>query len=168
MGDGGAPNAGELSIRLARDSDVPILAGLVGEFRDHLRAGAPTDADLVLHLPRMVEDPAVEFRCAWLEGKAVGYTQTRFFASIWSCGLEAILEDLYVVPAARRGSVGRALLREALTRAGARGARRFSLNTNERNEAAHALYRKEGIQPETHAVYSDAREIVWSKSLGGN
>jgi ribosomal protein S18 acetylase RimI-like enzyme len=157
---------GDLAIRLAGPGDAAALAGLVRAFRDHLAARAPLDAALERHLPRALADPGLEFACAWLDGEAVGYTQTRFWTSIWASGIEAQLDDLFVLAAARRRAVGRALLRHAFERAARRGALRFGLNTNERNLAAQALYRSEGLAPQSHALYPGGREVLWIKELG--
>lgn len=154
------------TIRIAWARDASLLAGLIAGFRDHLKATSPTDSDIRAHLPRALRDSGIEFSCAWLEREAVGYTQTRFLVSVWAPGIEAHLEDLFVVPGARRRSVGRSLLRHALARAEARGAVRFSLNTNDGNESAHALYRSEGLTPQSHALYPGGREVLWSRSLG--
>lgn len=156
-----------VTIRCAEPGDVDLLAGLVRAFRDHLAARVPSDAELAEHLPRALADPAIEFSCAWLGREPVGYTQTRFLTSIWAPGLEAVLEDLFVVAAARRRSLGRALLRHALARAGARGARQFRLLTNEANTAARVLYRSEGLFPQSQAVYPRGREVLWVKRLPG-
>lgn len=155
-----------LAIRVAGHADATALAALIAGFRDHLRAKTPSDADLARLLPRSLADPALEFACAWLADEAVGFTQTIFLSSVWACGVEAHLEDLYVVPAARGRDVGRALLRHALDRAEARGARRLSLNTNEGNVAAQSLYRSEGLAPQTHALYPGGREVLWAKEIG--
>src|SRR5262245_51043374 len=146
--------------------EATVLAALVGGFRDHLKASAPSDAEIQLHLPAALCDPGIEFACAWLNNQAVGYTQTRFWTSIWACGTEVQLDDLFVVPWARGQAVGRALLQHAVARAAARGARRFGLNTNERNDAAQSLYRSEGLSPQTHALYPGGREVFWVKQLG--
>jgi len=150
-----------LTIRPAGSGDASALAVLIGAFRDHLAAAVPTDADVRTHLPRALADPEKEFSCAWVDGEAVGYTQTRFFTSLWVGGTEAHLDDLFVVRRARGGGVGRALLRHALARAQARGAVQFGLNTNERNEIAQSLYRSEGLSPQSHAVYPGGREVFW-------
>ena len=155
-----------LQIRNAAPDDAPVLAPLIAGFRDHLIAKVPTDADIRAQLPRALHDPSIEFACAWLGDEAVGFTQARFLTSVWAGGLEAFLEDLFVVAAARHQSVGRSLLRHVLARAEARGARRFSLTTNERNESAHALYRSEGLAPVSHALYPGGREVLWSRSVG--
>lgn len=154
-----------LTIRPAGLADAAALAALVADFRDHLAAQVPTDADIRRDLPRALEDPATEFSCAWIDDRAVGYTQTRFFTSIWVGGTEAQLDDLFVVRQARGRAVGRALLRHALARAQVRGARRLGLNTNEQNESAQALYRSEGLLPQSHALYPGGREVFWVKQL---
>jgi ribosomal protein S18 acetylase RimI-like enzyme len=157
----------ELEIRTAGSADAAALGGLVAGFRDHLRADRPTDAEIRRHLPRALDDPGIEFACAWLDGRAVGYTQLRFLTSVWAAGIEAHLEDLFVVASARRRAVGRSLLRHALARAETRGALRIGLNTNERNEAALSLYRSEGLSPQSHALYPGGREVLWTRGIGG-
>lgn len=161
----GAQAADGVDIRPAGPSDAGELAGLIAGFRDHLRAAVPNDADIRRHLPRILADSAIEFSCAWLDGVAVGYTQTCFFASVWAGGPEARLEDLFVLAGARGREVGRSLLRHAIARAQARGALRFGLLTNERNHAAQRLYRSEGLAPMPHALYPGGREIHWSRAL---
>ena len=156
----------EVTIRAAGPDETAVLAALLGAFRDHLAARVPSDAEIRRHLPRALADPGIEFCCAWLGDEPVGYTQSRFLASVWAGGAEAHLEDLFVVPTARRRGIGRSLVRHALGRAEARGARRFSLNTNDGNEAAHALYRAEGLSPQSHALYPGGREVLWVKELG--
>lgn len=157
---------GELEIRIGGPADAAVIAALVAGFRDHLGAPVPSDAELRVHLPHALADAGLEFAWARRDGAAIGYTQTRLLPSIWSPGLEAHLEDLYVIPSARRRSVGRALLRHALARAESRGARRFGLNTNERNDAAQRLYRSEGLSPVSHARYPGGREVLWTRRIG--
>ena len=128
-----ARNAPDPEIRLAGPGDGGGLAALVRAFRDHLGATTPSDRELAERLPEALADPSLEFACAWLEDRAVGYTQTRFFASLWTPGGEAVLEDLFVLAELRGRGVGRLLLRHALQRARERGATRLGLTTNERN-----------------------------------
>lgn len=152
-------------VRCAQQNDAEELGRLVAGFRDHLDARTPTDRDIDRYLPRALSDPAIEFAWVKLNGEAVGYTQTLFVTSVWSAGVEARLEDLFVVAHARGHAIGRALLRYALDRAVGRGATQFSLSTNEGNESAHSLYLSEGITPVSHALYPGGREILWGKSL---
>ena len=82
-------------------------------------------------------------------------------------GLEAHLEDLFVVADARGSAVGRRLLRHVLDRATERGALRLTLTTNEHNDGAQGLYRSEGLAPQDHQLYPGGREVLWSTKLGG-
>ena len=152
-------------VRIARCEDADVVAVLVGAFRDHLHESLPTDAELGRQLPASLADPNTEFCCAWLEARPVGYAHTRFSMSLWALGIEAHLEDLFVLESARGRSIGRELMRFALARAQKRGARVFSLNTNERNESAHRLYRSEGLQPQSHALWPGGQEVRWVKKL---
>lgn len=156
---------GDLEIRVAGADDAEGLRGLVASFRDHLQAGAPADAELDRQLSRALSDPSIEFACARLQGRAIGYTQTRFFFSLWASGLEALLEDLFVLPSARGRSIGRSLLRHALRRARERGARLLGLTTNERNRPAQGLYRSEGLEPQSAKLWANGREIRWVAKL---
>ena len=156
--EGGASG---LEIELAGGDDLESVRLLVAAFRDHLQASAPTDADLAAHLPQALRDASIDFACARLGGRAVGYTQTRYYRSVWASGLEALLEDLFVLPEFRGRAVGRALLRHALARARERGARLVGLTTNERNRTAQDLYRSEGLRPQSAAIWPDGREIRW-------
>ena len=155
----------ELAIKPARRADIDVVRVLVAAFRDHLRASAPTDADLEAQLPGVLADPSIEFACAWLQGHAVGYTQTRIFRSLWAAGFEALLEDLFVLPSARGRGIGRSLLRDAVQHARERGARVLGLCTNERNEPAQNLYRSEGLHPQSTAIWTGGREIRWVVEL---
>jgi ribosomal protein S18 acetylase RimI-like enzyme len=156
----------DLRIQNAAAPDAAVLADLIAGFRDHLKASSPSDSEIRIHLLRALQDPAIEFACAWLGGEAIGYAQTRFLTSVWAPGVEAFLEDLFVVASARERSVGRSLLRHSLARAEARGALRFSLNTNDHNHGAHSLYRSAGLSPQSHALYPGGREVLWSRRIG--
>ncbi len=159
--------AGDPEIAVAAIDDLESIRLLVTAFRDHLQADAPSESDLAAHLPQALTDSSIEFACARLQGRAVGYTQTRFFRSVWTSGLEALLEDLFVLPEFRGRAVGRALLRHALERARGRGARLVGLTTNERNRTAQGLYRSEGLSPQSARIWPDGREIRWVVRLDG-
>ena len=153
-------------IRVATTDDAEAVELLVRAFRDHLQAPRPTDADLATGVRRALGDPSFEFCCAWVSGRPVGYTQTRFSFSLWVSGVEAYLEDLFVLHALRGRSIGRALLQHAVQRARDRGAGVLALTTNERNEAAQKLYRSEGFRLDGEGVWGDGREVRWITDLG--
>jgi catechol 2,3-dioxygenase len=155
-----------VEIKVAGTDDAETLRGLIAAFRDHLQLTAPTDSDLEEQLPGLLSDRAIEFACAWLGGDAIGYTQTRFYASVWARGVESLLEDIFVLPSSRGRAVGRLLLRHALERARARGAKLLGLTTNERNKTAQLLYRSEGLAPQSTKIWENGREIRWVVDLG--
>lgn len=71
---------------------------------------------------------------------------------------EAEVLTLAVLPAARRGGVGRALLARAAALAASRGARRMFLEVAETNAAARALYAQAGFEEiaRRRAYYANA------------
>ncbi len=74
---------------------------------------------------------------------------------------EAELHQIAVAPDRRRGGVGRALIREVLREAWARGAARVFLEVARDNEPAVALYESEGfvvdgVRPRYYASGADA------------
>ncbi|MEX2206491.1 MAG: GNAT family N-acetyltransferase [Myxococcota bacterium] len=160
------PEPADVEIKIAGPGESKTVRFLVGAFRDHLRVDAPTDADLGALLPRLLADPSIEFAYAELQGDPVGYTQTRFYASLWASGVEALCEDLFVLPSARGRAIGRLLLRHVLQRARRRGARLLGLTTNERNKRAQDLYRSEGLEPQSAKIWENGREIRWVAELG--
>ncbi|HEU4428249.1 MAG TPA: GNAT family N-acetyltransferase, partial [Myxococcota bacterium] len=153
--------ADAVEVRVAATADSAALATVVAAFRDHLKADGPSDSQIAARLPVLLGDTTIEFACAWRDGRAVGYTHTRFYDSLWAAGQEALLEDLYVLPEARGLGVGRALLRHAIRRACQRGARALGLTTNEQNETAQSLYRGEGLRPQSARIWPNGREVRW-------
>jgi GNAT superfamily N-acetyltransferase len=84
-------------------------------------------------------------------------------------GLEAVPPDamelrrMYVAPSARRGGIGRTMLRFAEDEARRRGAARLELSTSELQPAAVALYRQAGFR-----LVREARaEQASNKTVGG-
>jgi len=155
-----------MKLRAACLEDAPVLGTLIGAFRDHLGVTRPTEEDLTSHLPRILADASTEFCLGFAEdGDAFGYTQCRFLPSVWASGLEAHLEDLFVVAAARGQGLGGELLRFALARAASRGAVSIGLHTNERNHAAQAFYRKAGFEPQSGPRWQDGHEVYWVRPI---
>jgi GNAT superfamily N-acetyltransferase len=78
------------------------------------------------------------------EDAAVGFTQLYPSFSSGAAAPILILNDLFVVPSARRCGVATSLLRAAVEAARAAGAVRLTLSTEIVNEAARQLYEREG------------------------
>jgi ribosomal protein S18 acetylase RimI-like enzyme/catechol 2,3-dioxygenase-like lactoylglutathione lyase family enzyme len=131
-----------VSVRRAGAADLDALVRLAVSFRDHRgEPDAPSDGAYRRAYERLLIDPASEFLLAEdAAGEAQGFLLARDRADSESAGLACEIEDLFVVAASQRRGVGRALLTHALESAAARGVVKLMLTTNERNEAALALY----------------------------
>jgi GNAT superfamily N-acetyltransferase len=139
------------SVRLATSADAPLIAELIGEFRDWWGYDGPSDESLGRGVPRLLEDPDTDFLLAGEDGVC----QLRYRYGLWLESEDCELEDLYVRERARGSGLGRALVEAAVERALARGCGRIQLDTNEGNEAARALYESLGFS-------------AWAETPGGN
>jgi ribosomal protein S18 acetylase RimI-like enzyme len=119
------------------------VARLLHDFNTEFGEETPGVAALAERVADFIEKEEAVFLLAG-EGPD-GIAQMRYFPSLWSGGLEAYLEELYVVPALRGGGIGRALLESAMETARAAGASRMDLNTGETDTAARALYESTGF-----------------------
>jgi ribosomal protein S18 acetylase RimI-like enzyme len=129
----------------AAPDEAPVVAALLGGFRDHLGYDAPDDAALQGSVDRIIGRDDAEYLLAG-EGEPVGVAQVRYRWSVWWTAEDCWLEDLFVRADARGTGVGRALTEAVLERAAARGCRRVELDVNSENPAALALYRSLGFE----------------------
>jgi GNAT superfamily N-acetyltransferase len=135
-----------MTVRQAAVSDCEALVPLIASFRDHLGRREPATDAIASSLNRLLPDPSTEFLLAFdAKHGPLGYSQTKFRFSLWASGAEAQLDDLFVLPAARRSGVGTRLLAASIERARERGALVIGLNTNERNVEALHLYTRLGF-----------------------
>lgn len=74
-----------------------------------------------------------------------GFVELRFRPSVYTDGLDAYIEELYVAPGRRGEGMGRALLDAAMDAARKRGAEHIDLTTGEADTAARALYESAGF-----------------------
>jgi ribosomal protein S18 acetylase RimI-like enzyme len=159
--------AADVTIHRATADDLALLVHLAAAFRDHLGQTAPSDAEFRAAFADLVRDADTEFLLARdAHGAPVGYVQLRFRRSAWTRGLQGEIEDVFVVPAARRCGVGRRLLERTIARAAARGCRTIGLNTNEHNQAALQMYRQFGFGAERRR-WNGGRQLWLEKTLPG-
>jgi ribosomal protein S18 acetylase RimI-like enzyme len=157
--------AKDLMIRRANEADLESLVHLAVAFRDHLEQSAPSATDFRTSIATLLQDTSTEFFLASDEqGVVLGYIQARYRYSAWTSGLEAELEDVFVVPEVRRRGVGLRLVEFAFIRATARGCRSIGLNTNECNADALALYWRAGFRSE-RPRWQGGRQLWLTKSL---
>ena len=98
------------------------------------------------------------------EGRAVG------FCSFWRVLDELHINNLAVLPAARRTGVASALLRRVLAEGAKLGARRATLEVRRSNEIARRLYERFGfsVAGVRRGYYSQPTEdalVLWRESL---
>jgi Acetyltransferases len=133
-------------IRRTGLTHLDVVARLFDQYRGFY--GQPSDPALARDFirERMERDESV-ILLAWVDDAAVGFTQLYPAFSSVSASRVWILNDLLVLPEARRKGVARALLSSAAEFARADGALRLELETDHDNASAQALYRAMGWVP---------------------
>jgi len=145
---------------VAGPEEAEVVAGLMVEFRDHLGSAEPTVQSVLASVGRIMAEPDGEFLLAGDGPSAV--LQLRFRWSLWKDAPDAWVEDLFVRADARRGGLGDALVRLAIERATARGARRIELDCFEDNAPALALYERNGFSTRSKGA---ARSLLLGRRL---
>lgn len=139
---GETPRVGN-NVRRAVVADAPEVARLLHDFNTEFSDPTPGVAVLTERARRFLADGEIT---VLLGGERPdGLAQLRFRPSIWSGGLDAYLEELYVAPERRGQGIGRALLEAAMEVAREAGATRIDLATGETDAAARALYESCGF-----------------------
>ena len=145
-------------VRQATVADVDFLAPLFDGYRQFY--GKPSDEALAraFLLERFQHQQSVLFMAHSSSGEAIGFTQLYPSFSSVLAARTFILGDLFVVPEARGGGVGRRLLEAASEYGRSVGAARLTLSTAVENEAAQALYAD-------HGWVRDTRFLVFHLAL---
>jgi GNAT superfamily N-acetyltransferase len=134
---------GGIEVRRAGPEDAAEVARLLHDFNAEFDEPAPPVPVLTERARELLAEGVVTVLLAG--GGPEGLAQFRLLRSIWSGGLDAYLEELYVVPARRGRGIGRALLEATMALAREEGATRIDLNTGETDTAARALYESVGF-----------------------
>ncbi len=146
---------GDLTIEEATRVDdelVESLAALVPQLSRS--APAPGAAELAA----IVASPATTLLVARDgTGRVVGALTLAVFRI--PTGVRAWIEDVVVDEAARRGGIGAALVKEALARAEAAGARTVDLTSRPDREAANRLYVRLGFTKRSTNVYRHTADL---------
>lgn len=136
-------------IRSAVPTDVPTILRLIADLAEYERepeAAKATEAQL--HTALFGEHPAVFALIAEDEtGSAVGFALYFLNFSTWNGTHGIYLEDLFVLPEARGGGYGRALLRELARIAIERGYGRVEWSVLDWNEPSIGFYKSLGAVP---------------------
>jgi ribosomal protein S18 acetylase RimI-like enzyme len=136
----------DLVFRVAGQADREVAHRLLtAQLVEHQ---LPADPDGVA---RGIECALVPHSPAWLwlaerDGQPVAIFLANQIVSVERGGLALWVEELYVVPAARRAGVARALLASVFEHARQRGVRAIELEVVPTQAAAFALYRALGFE----------------------
>ncbi len=137
-----------VTIRAANAGDVPLILRLVRDLAEFEH-----EADKVIATEPMLFEalfgphPAAEAAIAEFDGAPVGMALFFHTFSTWTGWRGIYLEDLYVMPEARRQGAGRALLKHLAALAVARGCKRFEWSVLDWNEKAIRFYQAMGAVP---------------------
>lgn len=142
--------------------DAPEIARLLDDFNREYDEPTPGTEVLTATVRRLLEEDEVT---GVLAGDGPdGLALLRFRSALWSEGLEAYVQELYVVPTLRGRGIGRVLLERAIDLARGKGATSIDLNTGETDTAARSLYESMGFTnreggPDGPAMLFYEREI---------
>jgi GNAT superfamily N-acetyltransferase len=135
----------EFVIRPGVAGDLPAVVGLVRALADFEKLPGP-DADAEA---RFIADfPTDRYRLlvADLDGRVVGYALYFMTYSTFLARPSLYLEDLFVLPEARRHGIGTAFLKRLIEQAATTGCGRFEWTVLDWNEPAQAFYRSLGAE----------------------
>ena len=156
-------------IRLGTGADIPCISAMADAFRRELGRRQPSRDEFARRIMGLIDDPDTDYLVALDEnGACSGFLQQRYRRDIWTRGGEAYIEDLFVAQGSRRRGLGGRLVEVAVGRARARGCSLVTLDTNERNGPAIALYESLGFScgggPATEL--SGGRQLWLTRRLG--
>jgi ribosomal protein S18 acetylase RimI-like enzyme len=152
----------EIQIRRAEERDAADVARLLHDFNLEYSEPTPGVEELTKTIGRLLGESEITVLLAG--ERPDGLALLRFRPGIWSTGLEAYLQELYVVPSLRGQGAGRSLLTKAIELSRERGADGIDLNTGESDTAARGLYESMGFtnresSPDGPAMLFYEREI---------
>ena len=148
-----------MPIRPATPADVPLILPMIDALLSHHAAEDPdrfaTRPDVLDRYARWLPIRATDPRSILLVAEEPDIPGLAAFAV---CSIESSIpiyathefgwiHDLYVIPAARRRGIARALIHEIITRFSAMGVTQIRLETAALNEAARATFRAAGFRP---------------------
>lgn len=135
----------KIVVRQAQVADAELIAPLFDAYRQFYRQSADLPLALAFLRERLMLDESVIFVAQDEQAQAIGFTQ--LYPSFSSVGARHIwiLNDLFVVPAARGNGVAHQLLDAAKSHAVATGAKRLALSTA-RDNPAQKLYESVGYE----------------------
>jgi GNAT superfamily N-acetyltransferase len=152
-----------MNIHTATKDDRAALVAMAVAFRDHLEKDVPTQSQFEQSIAVLLASDDARFFIATNDKAPLGYVLLRFRYSMWACGTEATVEDLFVAPSSRKNGVGRSLMEFALQAATDHGCVSICLDTNEFNIASTTLYTRLGFNAISKRW--NGRQVLFRKAL---
>jgi GNAT superfamily N-acetyltransferase len=151
-GNGKAGGGGRCEVRRARLEDLQAAAQAVRALLVELGGTPPSTEAMEAATRQLIEDPdAGLLLLAELDGELVGVTAASFQLAIHTAGRYALLQDLWVKPEHRSGSIGRRMLEELCVQTRALGMPRVEVGLPSEDfsklEATRAFYTRNGFKP---------------------
>jgi len=138
-----------VAVRQATIFDLDLLVPVFDAYRQFYRKPGDLDMARRFLLQRFQHNESIIFPAVQQDGSVAGFAQLFPSFSSASAARILILNDLFVLPEARRKRVGSLLLAAAASFGRGVGALRLTLSTEVTNEAAQALYEAEGWTRQT-------------------
>jgi GNAT superfamily N-acetyltransferase len=137
---------------------VPQLLPLVAEYWSFESIAGFEAERVAAQLARLLAQP--QLGAAWIaagESASLGYLLVAWVFSLGHGGITAEIDELYVVPTARAGGIGGALLEAAETESIRQGHASIALQLARHNDAARAFYRARGYRERSGYELMDKR-----------
>ncbi len=137
-------------LRGAAPADVPVILGLIRDLATFEREPDAVQMTAAqLHDALFGEIPRAEALLAEDEAGVLGFAIWFESFNTWTGRPGLFVEDIFIVPAARRRGVGRAIFTHLAKRAVARGCARLEWSVLNWNEPAIAFYQRLGGAPQS-------------------
>jgi len=143
-------------IATVTEADLPDLLPLMRAYCDFYRV-APADRELLAMSRALIADPnreGVQLIARDPTDTAVGFATIFWSWSTLTASRIAVMNDLFVAPAARGAGIARALIAACHERCRERGASTLTWQTARDNTRAQALYEGIGARREEWLDYS--------------
>lgn len=141
-------DSNRVEVRQATVSDVDTVVPLFDAYRRFYRQSSEPERARQFLLDRFGHNQSIIF-IAFADTTAIGFTQLYPSFSSGAMARIFILNDLFVIPEARRRGAGLALLQAAAEYGRRVGALRLVLSTEVTNTTAQSLYEKVGWKRDT-------------------
>ena len=138
------------------DADLADLLPMMRAYCDFYEVDPP-DADLERLARALIADPrseGLQLIARGDDGEPLGFATLYWSWQTLTAARAGVMNDLFVVPEARGGGIGRALIEECRRRSHEHGAAEVVWETAPDNETAQRLYRSMGASESRWISYS--------------